>query len=179
MPFSKLKVKISDFSLQSFKDYILNSKGFTLIELMVALAIVAVVFGVVITTSAGIQRQSRDSQRKADLSKIQTALQQYYTDENKYPPSTALGLSATALKSLDNTKTYLNGIPRDPKGGAYYYMPVLNTAASPTITTNLCDGSGGNSSNVCHYYYLCAKLETSLTGTCVSDSNSNFQLNPF
>ena len=148
-----------------------KSSGFTLIELLVAIGIIAMVFAIVITSAAGLQRQSRDSQRKADLAKIQSALQQYYADQSKFPGQEELtDTSKTELKSPDGTKIYIRPIPRDPNGTAYYYRPILNM----NQPLDNCSASSGT----CHYYYLCAKMENPSDGAACYDGSYDYQLTP-
>lgn len=176
MPFVKLKIQSSEFRVQTIlhsKFCILNARGFTLIELMITMVIIGVVFGAVISATAGIQKQSRNAQRKTDLSKIQTALQQYYTDENKYPLKESLGAASTSIVgSISPLKTYLSPIPRDPRGGGvYYYEPRLSKSSGVSCTT----ASPGS----CHYYFLCATLEGTFTDVCNGDAaNGNYVLTP-
>lgn len=116
--------------------------GFTLIELLVSIAIVAIVFGIIITSSAAIQRSSRDAQRKADLANLQTALQHCQADNLKYPATLALtpGASFACFG-----KTYLNRIPADPKGVNYSYKALPDG----------CDNAlAGNCLNYCLYANL-------------------------
>ncbi len=147
-----------------------NQKGFTLIELIIALAIVAIVFGAIIGSSSAIQRQAKDAQRKSDLSKIQTALQQFYADHSYYPAACGTALCGSSIKSVDGTKTYLNSIPTDPTGVAYFYQPQVSISTTTVCSTN---------PNTCQYYYLCAKLDGTTTGTCAASGTYNYQINPF
>lgn len=132
--------------------------GFTLIELLVSISIVAIVFGIIISSSQAIKRASRDAQRKADLANLQTALAHCQADNLKYPAS----LNLTAGSTLNCfTKTYLNKIPADPTGSNYLYKALPDG----------CDNSpvGGNCLNYCLY----ADLESpptliSLPSSCVS-----------
>lgn len=60
-------------------------KGFTLIELIVAISIIAVVATTVYVNIRGNQAVARDARRKADLKTLQTALELYYTKNASYP----------------------------------------------------------------------------------------------
>lgn len=137
----------------------LKSKGgFTLIELLVAISIIAIVFGIIITSAGAIQKAGRDTQRKADLRNLQSALQNYYTDNNSYPAS---------FNALLSPKAYISNIPKDPSTGTdYYYLPLQRR----TDTTS-CSAS-------CHYYNLCAKLENADSGASCSNTAYNYQLTP-
>lgn len=149
-----------------FTGFIKLQKGFSLVELLVVISIIGLVTGIGASFVASIQRNTRDSQREADLRVLQSALQQYYADQNKYPGD----LNGSSLKSPDNSKTYLNQIPKDPNGAAYYYRPVVGISRPG----DNCSATVGT----CHYYFLCAKMENpSLTGSCY-DNNYNFQITP-
>ena len=60
------------------------NKGFTLMELLITIAIISVVMGFSIVTFAGSQKRARDGIRKADLRTLQTALRLYYNDYGAY-----------------------------------------------------------------------------------------------
>lgn len=135
---------------------IIMPKGFTLIEVLVAITIVGIVFGVIITSGSALQRNSRDTQREVDLRNLQSALQQYYADQNYYPASLTLS-TPNPLKSPDNTKTYINVTPTDPQIGNSQYC--YSAQATRSILTG-CD----NSSTKCHYYLLCAAQEATSSG---------------
>jgi type II secretory pathway pseudopilin PulG len=134
--------------------------GFTLIEILVAIGIMIIAFGFIISSAASIQRRARDDQRITDLQNIQAALAQYSADQQFYPDLIHNSLvlsSATQLTDKTGntiasaTKTYLLTVPKDP-GTTYCYKPqkALSDASA-------CDNS--SVPTACHYYLLCAQLE--------------------
>src|SRR5688572_14177775 len=77
-----------------------NARGFTIIELMVVMTII-----VTLATIGMVQyRQSvmfaRESVLKDDLFKMRDAIDQYYADKNKYPPSLEDLVSGGYLRAL-------------------------------------------------------------------------------
>src|SRR3972149_11165649 len=62
-------------------------KGFTLIELLVSISIIAIISTVLLANFNAAREKTRDTQRKADLRNIQTALRIFYNDYEYYPAS--------------------------------------------------------------------------------------------
>lgn len=85
--------------------------GFTLVELLITVSIIAVLLAAFVNVMLGVQRGSRDSKRKVDLKTVQSALEQYRADQHFYPASLTPG---ETLQSPDGSKTYLKVIPSDP-----------------------------------------------------------------
>ncbi len=141
----------------------INYQGFTLIEILVAIAIMSIVFGFIISSAGALQRKSRDQQRTTDLQNIQSALAQYYADQQNYPVS-----FTTSIKS-SNGNIYLNNVPTDPLGSAYSY-----TSQSSFSDTTSCD----NTTTSCQFYHLCAKLENAPIGSTGCAAGYNFELTP-
>lgn len=158
------------------------AKGFSLLEILVVITIIGILSGLGLSFSESIQKNTRDTQRISDLSVLQSVLQQYYADQNKYP--NGLGAELASGLALTNcsgrvgcivTKTYLTQTPKDPNGSAYYFRPVFNVS-SPS--SDYCRIESGVEVGTCHYYYLCAKLENGTSGTCVVDATYNYQKTP-
>ena len=133
-----------------------NKNGFTLVELLIVVMLIAILAGLLVTVinPQGIQQKARDSQRKADLKKIQAALELYFADNRAYPAHSGGVVATTLALSPD----YMNKTPADPKGGAFTY-------------TYKSDASGGR-------YILYAKLEVPLNtatdpGWCNSLNNKS------
>ena len=105
-------------------------QGFTLIELLVVISIIAILSTIGFLTYTTVLKQGRDSKRQSDLRSIQSALEQYRADVGNYPASLT-----SSLKSPDNSKIYLNEVPKDPKGTEYGYEKV--SALIYCIYTNL------------------------------------------
>lgn len=125
-------------------------KGFTLVELLVAVSIVAILASIAISMYSGFQKNVRDARRQADLRVIQSALEQYRADQNFYPQSSDLDLKA-ATTIAAGTRVYLTTVPKDPtreSGNPDYCYEALPV-----------DCTLGN----CTRYGLYAKLERSLS----------------
>lgn len=65
--------------------------GFTLIELIVVIGIIAVLIGFLFPAFSGVQNQAKKVQAKNDLTQIVTAVNAYYTEYGKYPIAGADG----------------------------------------------------------------------------------------
>lgn len=138
-----------------------KQKGFTLIELLVTISIIAVlsVIGMVVYTS--VLKQGRDSKRQSDLRAIQSALEQYRSDQGSYSAT----ISFSAGQNISSgTRIYLNEVPLDPTGSPQYCYH-----ASPDTCTTACTS-----------YELYAKLEN-LSGASPYTCNAtpyNFKVTP-
>lgn len=84
--------------------------GFTLIELMVVVAIIGVLMSAGILAFSNAQQNARDARRRADIDAIAKALEQYYQNNNFVYPATA-GAIATYFPS--------GAAPLDPQGASY------------------------------------------------------------
>jgi prepilin-type N-terminal cleavage/methylation domain-containing protein len=71
-----------------------NNKGFTLIEMLIVIAIIAILSGIVLVGVAGFQASARDARRIADIRNTQNLLELYYTEHGSYPKSNTADWSA-------------------------------------------------------------------------------------
>jgi prepilin-type N-terminal cleavage/methylation domain-containing protein len=164
-----------------------NNRGFTLIEIMITITIIAVTFGVIITSAASVRKSGRDGQRQSDLLTIRAALQQFYADQNYFPDSVTLtagdpitNCPTVPASGCTPTKTYLDRTPITPSGTSYYYRSGVDST-----TANKYNNCGGGSSGTCHFFLLCASLEgtspqsASQYADCATFNPAfNYQLNP-
>lgn len=63
-----------------------DHKGFTLIELMIVVAVIAILAAIAIPSYLGIQRRAARSEAKANLEAIALALEGYMAENNDYGP---------------------------------------------------------------------------------------------
>lgn len=93
-------------------------KGFTLVELMVAMAIVAVLIGLSVFGIGTAQRVLRDNQRRDAVNDIAVLLNAYYAERQEYPSRINIAAGGTQLVfSTDTTKVIpLKGIAKTATG---------------------------------------------------------------
>lgn len=98
--------------------------GFTLLELLIVIAIIGILVSVGTASYSSAQFKARNSRRKQDMKSVQSALEQYYGVNNEYPAaSTPCNLGATSA-------TYLPaGLPSDPKPSLSYSIACIDTSS--------------------------------------------------
>ena len=96
-----------------------NSKGFTLVELLVVIFIITILSAVVIVSLGRARIKSRDNRRKSDLAVIQQALEMYYADEHSFPPG-YYRIADTIPEVAPEFPEYLSPIHQDPSGDFPY-----------------------------------------------------------
>ncbi|HVF35614.1 MAG TPA: type II secretion system major pseudopilin GspG [Candidatus Saccharimonadia bacterium] len=109
-------------------DRIRRARGFTLIEIVIAVAILAILAAIVIPRVAGRVDDARVARAKSDVQALVTALNLYKLDNYQYP-STEQGLEALVAKpggqpEARNWKQggYIDRLPKDPWGSDYQYI---------------------------------------------------------
>lgn len=115
---------------------VMRGSGFTLLELLVVIGIIALLVSFAAVSYNAAQVRTRDARRKGDLNAMRDALEQYYSASNFLYPDTC-----------EDADTYLSASwPNDP--GTYTYNDG-DAGACTTISYCICaqleTGSGGNS----------------------------------
>ncbi len=105
-----------------------GQRGFTLIEIMVVVAIIAILGAAVVPLIMDRPEQARRVKAEQDIASIASALELYRLDNFNYP-STDQGLEALVEKPTGdpepanwNASGYLQKLPKDPWGRDYIYM---------------------------------------------------------
>jgi len=91
-----------------------KQSGFTIIEVVLVLAIAGLIFLMVFIALPALQRNQRDDQRKRDLGKVKTQLTNYMSSNRGNIPTTLTALDNFQLKYLVPSTEYV-----DPLGGEY------------------------------------------------------------
>lgn len=147
-----------------------HNKGFTLIELIVVIGIIAILSAMIITILNPLEQfaKARDAQRKSDLSQVQKALEQYYQDTGSYPASTnafnIIGLNSGTISwgtSSVNNWPYMNLLPQDPDNSRTYVY--YSTGQSYWLYTSL--ERGMKDPQACNKGNACTSLGGSGTPT--------------
>ena len=105
-----------------------RARGFTLIEIMVVVAILGILAALIVPKVIGRSDEARVVAARQDIGTLMQALKLYRLDNQRYP-STEQGLAALLAKPSAaplpaNWKTggYLDRLPRDPWGNPYQYL---------------------------------------------------------
>ena len=145
-----------------------TKKAFTLIELVIVIAILGILL---ILSMMSWRRQldkARDADRKTDLQRLSVAFEDYYNDHECYPnPDILAG-------PIDGLKPYLDKIPLNPITKASYYLE-HSDCASYRILTELDNDSDPvidylNCSPDCGFDGVSANYGVSSTNISVSNN---------
>ena len=90
--------------------------GFSLLELLVVLAIIGIILSFIVPNVINRPNDARKAKIINDIKVIETALDLYKLDNGKYP-NEKNGLDVLT----DIEKKYINGVPNDPWGNKYRY----------------------------------------------------------
>jgi len=91
-----------------------SKKAFTLIELLVVIAIIGILATVSIISLSNARAKSRDAKRAGDMKQVQTALELFFNDKNRYPTAEEFALGSVFSTSTTGTSTYLQIVPDAP-----------------------------------------------------------------
>lgn len=116
-----------------------RSGGFTLLELIVNVAIIAILSAIAIPAYLAFKDRAKIAQAKSDLHSIQLAIEQLASDTGKWPGPNNVGETAdTEVWDLSSgngglVKTsggfpswkgpYMKSVPKDPWGSNYFFDP--------------------------------------------------------
>ena len=103
------------------KNNTLKQQGFTLIELMIVVAIIGILSSIAFPSYQSYIRNTRAADAKGDLAELQSFMERKYSDDSSYCGNPAPGCT-------DAPQLPFNQSP--PSGTAYYNIP------NPTVTNN-------------------------------------------
>lgn len=163
-----------------------RNRGFTLVELLVAISIIAIVSAVGFVSFANAQKAARDGRRKNDLRAIATALELYREKNSRYPCASSDWNLSTATSSLwiddagYSTKcsaptqislgiSYINQMPVEPQAGTGDPTTGANKGYAYGYSSSIPAGGNCPATLAGNYYVLATTLENT------SDPEANQQ----
>ena len=127
-----------------------KSNGFTLFELLVSISIIGIMTALAAVAYSGAQKKARDARRVEDIRSIQTAAEQYYSQNTYNYPTTYIAETAWGIGGTNILESY----PSDPKGDTYGSYSCASGAT--------CNATG---------YCVCALMESTTNANATSACN--------
>lgn len=121
--------------------------GFTIIELMITIGIIATLSAIAMISFGQIQKSARDSQRIQIMTSMQAAMERYYSDHKSYPPTPGFNYGGpndnvagfVGLESVLLAQSYIPACLKDADYGNVY---LTIDAANCNPGTNITAGGG-------------------------------------
>lgn len=163
---------------EAYSKYDTNRHGFTIVELLIVIVVIAILAAITIVAFNGIQQRARDSDRKAAVASLTKALELYHADNGQYPVSSGSTVinnswSTTADASWANLESqlrpYMSQVPDEPR-------PTSGVAGMTANGYNY--DYYANKSNYCgsavgQMYILVYRLEGTQQNTYIGDCSTN------
>jgi len=131
--------------------------GFTLIELMIVIAIIAILASLVLSTAGYVQKKGARSRAEAEIAAVGAALESYKADNGDYPTNANSASSIALVTNLmpSSGKVYFEFKSKstnstgwlDPFGSPYSYIYTNGSPNNGTNNYDLWSTAGGGSSN--------------------------------
>ena len=99
-----------------------GKRAFTLVELLVSVAIISLLTTISIISSSELRRNSKDAKRLNSVKQIQLALELYRRDTGAYPDT--LNFGEKLANPSNNLIIYLKKIPSNPKPESIELCPI-------------------------------------------------------
>lgn len=127
-----------------------SSQGFSILEILVVLVLMAVLMSIFVIRTAGVNRSARDTERQEDVANIMRQLEDVYTTKKlgapTYPDTSQIlgnvvfagtnpdilkapNMTTTSLVAATNTVTTTAGITPLPTISQYVYQPFTSLGA--------------------------------------------------
>jgi len=125
--------------------------GFSLMELLVALVILALIIGLVVPRVIGYLGRARTDSAAVQIANIKAALNLYLIDVRRYPTiDEGLGALVTPPSGVANWRgPYLEDgkLPLDPWGRSFHYEPSTDQMTPRVYTLGADNAPGGEAEN--------------------------------
>lgn len=116
-----------------------NKKGFTLVELLVVVAIIGILASIAIPQFAAYRERAHNGAANSDLRTVMTSQETYFVDFEEYANTKALLVAAVPY----NTSSNVEHVTAAPSSGADYQVSTCSTKGSDRIFRyRLSDGLG-------------------------------------
>lgn len=132
--------------LKFFTKRMKDDRGFTLIELMVVVLIIAILIAIAIPTFLGLRRRAQDRAAQSDLRNALTAAKAYFTDDEEYA-----GFDAADGAAIE---------------------PSLDWADGDAVAQGVVNIAGVTASGVVPQEIMLQTLSASATSFCIADSST-------
>ena len=160
-----------------------SRRGFTLIELMIVIIVIAILALIVIPKLASASRKAKESSLKANLGMIRNSLEQFQSDTGYYPNTLEDMVVSTGSKGYDGaatvdvSTTYKGPYMRQQGGvgtnNAMPKNPFITSATSETAGT-AAPSSATTPSTAAHWVYdkSTGKIWPNIFGKTIDDSTN-------
>ena len=147
---NKKQTSLSFGHLPLKKGEVLKQSGFTLVELLISVSIIAILGVILVVNFSSAQKSGRDQRRISDLKAVQNAAEQFYLlNGSRYPTTVSVGWTGPGAQVI------LDKFPTDPRSNVGTTVPyIINTINNST-------------------YCICAKVENDKYGNS-NGSNCTF-----
>ncbi len=164
-----------------------SKKGFTLIELMIVVAIIGILAAIAIPNFLRFQLKSKSSEGKVNIAAVRTAEESYLAEFGNYVSATASpnaipGTGKAAFVNVDGANAGFDQLGWSPEGQVFFQYEVNYASATPSAytITAAADIDGDGTNQVWGYVKpvtgTAAGIAPASHGICTANGIANNQL---